>query len=200
MDYLTPENIIEPRKNIKNRLLLLIGIFKPKSWFFFYHYIRGLKFTGGHKYKKAIGEFEVCLLLAEGNIYALGLVYIRLGICYFDISINDKAKYYFLKGLEISPKDKDERIYGSGPEITSRLGVIYAEEGDYNKAKEYLESARQLKPRRFTKRSYTNWEMVDRYLLYINEMKPGETGDGKPGNQKPKPGETGGRYPKGHPD
>lgn len=170
MKDLTVEKIIHKKRSIKNKLLYYASIFKPVNWFFFYYYIRGLNFMSVHKYNEAIKQFEKCLSFGINNIYILGLTYIRLGACYFDINMNDRAKYYFLKGLEIEPRDKDDKLFGTGPEISSRLGVIYAQEGDYKKAKEYLENAKRCKAKQFTERSYTNWEMVDKYLEYIKDI------------------------------
>lgn len=144
-------------------------------WFFLYYYFKGLKLMSKHAYLEAIKQFEKCLVLSKNNLHNLGLIYLRLGSSYFDINVNDKAKYYFLKGLEINPEDKDDILFGTGAEVSSRLGVIYAEEGDYNKAEQYLKNAIKCKPKHIPARSYTNWEMVDKYLEYLDRIKKGTT-------------------------
>jgi tetratricopeptide (TPR) repeat protein len=177
MKDLTVENIVTQKRSIKNKLLYYGGIFKIKNWLFLYYYVQGLRLMGKHKYNEAIKQFEKCLFFGKDNIYNLGSTYMMLGCSYFDIGINDKAKYYLLKGLEIDPQIKDDMLFGSGPEVTSRLGVIYAQEGEYKKAKEYLENALRCKPKIFKARSYTNWGMVDKYLEEVNRQDQNSDGE-----------------------
>lgn len=131
------------------------------------YYTKALSLTVNHNYKKAIEFFESCIrIVPQNNIKLLGLLYERLGICYADVNENDKAKYFLLKALEINPDSTRQKQYGTGPEIASRLGFIYKEEGDYLKAKEYLELAKKNKSRI----SYTNWQLIDKYLAEIEDI------------------------------
>lgn len=131
------------------------------------YYIRALILTVHHNYKKAIELFEKCIkIVPEYNIKLLGMLYEKLGICYADINENNKAKYFLLKALEINPESIGQKDYGTGAEIASRLGFIYKEEGNYLKAKEYLELAKKNK----SKISYTNWKLIDRYLSEIENI------------------------------
>ncbi len=126
-----------------------------RNWPFFWNYWLGLGEMVSHRYERAIIHFTRCL---DRNypIKIHVLVYEQLGKCYFDINEIDKSKFYFLKVLEI--REGNEGKLNS--EVASRLGFIFYQEGNYHKAKYYLELAKA----NYRKRDYTNIKAVEEYL------------------------------------
>ena len=146
---------------------MIFSIFNPKLWVYFFYYINGLNNMTEHKYKKAIKLFTKSLFFCpKNNIKLLGLAYGELGICYTDIDDIDRGEFYLLKSLEINPVlRKNDNLF---PEIFSRLGFIYKERGQYNRAKEYLNKAIVYKNKK--RKSFTNWDLVERYHKELSNI------------------------------
>lgn len=154
----------------QKKVKLLLSLFTPRLWKFVYNYQRGLWAMTSCNYPTAIRRLSSCLGLVPGYHLWEARIHQALGCCYFDIGENDKAKIFLLRFLEVMPEEKEEKTYGTGSEVASRLGVIYAKEGDYDKAKDYLEAALRCKPKPLTdSRTFTNWEMVDEWLALVNQ-------------------------------
>jgi len=107
-------------------------------------------------YKKAINIFNRCLTY-NMPIEILSLVYEQLGKCYTDINDNKNAEVFLLKAIE-TQKNVNSEIY-------SRIGFIYFEKGNYQKAKDSLKKAASL----YNKRDYTNIDLVQKYLSRLEE-------------------------------
>jgi len=133
----------------------------PKMWGYLCNYCVGLWSMTGHKYKKAIKYFNKCLNSnLQNEKIPRAFVYEQLGKCYFDINEIGKGKTFLLKSLELSSSND---IVNS--EIASRLGFIFYNEGDFEKAKYYLQKAID----NFKKIDYTNIEAVKEHLNKIKK-------------------------------
>jgi tetratricopeptide (TPR) repeat protein len=138
---------------------IIINLLKPKTWICLWNYWLGLLAMVSHKYKRAIVHFNRCLNF-EPTIGMSGLIYEQLGKCYFDTDEFSKAKTCLLKSLEIKPSTTT-----INSEISSRLGFLYYQEGDFEKAKYHLENALKT----YNKKDYTNIGQVKNYLSELEE-------------------------------
>jgi tetratricopeptide (TPR) repeat protein len=142
---------------------LIRYFFKKEFWVFLGNYWLGTTEMVSQDYKKAITHLTRCLENKE-RFDKTGLVYEHLGKCYFGIDEIEKSKFYLLKALEMR-LDKD-----LNSEIASRLGFIFYQEKDYQKAKYYLEYAKV----NYKNGDYTNLEAVKEYLKKMDVMRDSE--------------------------
>ena len=73
--------------------------------------------------------------------YFLNTIQRRVGDFYFKVGQTEKAKDYYIKGLELSKKLKDSSVEVS---IYTNLIALYCEQKDFVTAREYLKILRQL--------------------------------------------------------
>lgn len=141
-----------------NLLYKISDLFRPKFWFFIFFYIKGLIYMVNHNYKGAIIAFQKSLNLNfRENL--LPIIYEHIGKCYVDCEDNQNGKKYLIKAIELDPFQEDKNS-----EICSRLGFIYYDEKNYEKAKYFLKKA----IKNYKNKDYTNIKLVKEYLINID--------------------------------
>ncbi|MFK7847140.1 MAG: tetratricopeptide repeat protein [Rhodothermales bacterium] len=93
-------------------------------------------------YQKGKDEFEVVEKLEKAlevgiKHYPLDQIYLYIGAAFFDLSLYDKAKAAYERGLEYDKKNHS---------LLSNLGLTYSKLGDLSKAIPYYEASLEINP------------------------------------------------------
>lgn len=118
---------------------------------FWAYFERGLYYIEDHEYELAISDFKDAISIKEEPI-----VYYNMGVAFNRIKDNEKAKLYFLKVIEMDPKN---------PFAYFELANIFHNEGDYKKALEYYtQSIKNGKKGSdiYYKRAITNFKLLQK--------------------------------------
>ena len=145
---------------MKNTKLLryIITFFNFDTWQYLWNYWWGVRAMVSRKYERAICCFDKCLTFKNAK-KTINLVYEHLGKCYFGINDIDKAKIYLMQSVDVNNAES------VNSEVSSRLGFIFYQEGNFEKAKYYLEKAQ----RDYKKIDYTNIDAVNKYLIKVRK-------------------------------
>lgn len=90
------------------------------------HNYKGFIYSNENKWNEAITELEVSLKIEPNNIYALG----HLGLAYKMAGRIEDARSVLLKASELDPEMDDPESRN----VHSYLGLLYKDEGNYEKA------------------------------------------------------------------